>query len=85
MLFWYGARQGGEGDRAGFGEGVDERIDDARVELAAAVSAQLRHRLFMAHANPVGPVRRHGIIGVGHGDQAGEQRDRLASQPVGVA
>ena len=62
-----------------------ERRDDARVELTARRSLDLRARALHRPRRLVRPVVRQGIEHVGHSDDPTDERDRLAGQPLRVA
>src|ERR1700674_1863810 len=63
---------------------LDEVVDDDRVELRALAGLQLRERELRRAPLAIGPRRRHRVIGVTDGHDAGMQRDVLTRQPVRV-
>ena len=84
FLFFEGERQHGEVSALPVLESPDECFDHLRVELGAAGAAQFTDRFSVAHAPTVRPVRRHGVISIGYGDESRKQRDGLTRQSVGV-
>ena len=61
----------------------DERVDDVGVELLPGAAAQLGEGDLGGERLPVGPVRGHGVVGVGDGDDARPKGDRLPARPSG--
>ena len=66
-------------------EDVEERVDHLGVELAAAAALELRQALRVGERGLVGAAARHGVVGVDHGHGAGQGRDGVAGEAVGVA
>jgi hypothetical protein len=64
---------------------AQEGFDHARVEVPAALRAQVVERLLARQGRLVRPHRGQRVIHVGHCDDARAQRDVVADQPVGVA
>jgi len=56
-----------------------------RVELGSGMVTNLLNRDLVGECFPVGPVGRHGIIGVRHTKNAGFEKHFLSLEPVGVA
>ena len=56
-----------------------ERLDDGRVKLLARIAPQLVERRVVADGLPVGPLGRHGVKRVAHGDDAGAKRNVVAA------
>jgi len=48
-------------------DNADEDVGHDGVELGAAVPQQLVHGIHAGHGAPVGAVRYHGLVGIGHG------------------
>ena len=61
----------------------EEDLDDPRVELRAGGLAEPPAGLFDREPRPVGPVGRHGVVGVADEDHARLDRDLLAGESVG--
>ena len=62
----------------------DECLDEVRIELSAGDGPQFHECLFAGASRPVGPVGDERVVGVDDGHQAGDQRQRVAIDPVGV-
>jgi hypothetical protein len=71
-------------DRGTSRQRPDECLDYARVELPAGFRLQCLDRAAWTKARPIGSRRRHGVEGVGDGDDAGEQRDVFTAQSVRI-
>lgn len=67
------------------GEEGFECRDDGRVKLGLDGLGESESRHSAWHRVAVWSMRGHGVVGVGHGDDTGEQRDVGAAQPIGVA
>ena len=65
--------------------GRGERLHDFGVELRSRAAPELAQRLGAAARRAVGARARHRVEGVGHMDDAREERDFVAAQPVRVA
>ncbi len=63
---------------------VTEEFHEFRVELRAGMQTQLRQRRLMRHRPLGGAVVDHRIVGVGHGQDPGPERDLVRSQPVRI-
>ena len=61
-----------------------ERADRTPVELRSGVGPQLLERGAVGEPVAVGPVRGHGVEGVGGQDDPRLERDLRAHEPVGV-
>ena len=64
---------------------AQEGGDHLGIELRADAAPQLGQALAVAERRPVGPPARHGVVAVDHAHGAGDQRDLVAGQAVGVA
>src|SRR6266540_3840486 len=71
--------------RRALAELLGEGRDYARVELRARAAPQLCERRVCRTLGPVDAIRRHRVVGVGHEDDAGPERDLVALQAVGIA
>src|SRR5512133_530505 len=63
----------------------DERGRDLGIELRAGKVLDLRDRHLVWHGAPVSAITRHGIVRVGYGDNARNQRDLLLLDSERVA
>src|SRR4029077_19219071 len=64
---------------------VQQRLDDARVELRAGDSAELLARLLWRACRAIRSIGDDRIVGVAGRDDSREQRDLLAGKAVGVS
>src|SRR6266576_129103 len=74
-----------DGVGAGLADQAKELVDENGIPLLAGSLLQDADRLLAGAAAPVGAVARHGYERVGDGDDAGEQRNLVAAQTVGIA
>ena len=63
---------------------ADKGLHNFGIELRPAAAVQLLNRLFEGTYRLVSPLGNHGIKAVGHGDNAGAERDILTLQSVGI-
>ena len=80
-----GGRQGRLKRRLRAVEDALEDRHDLGVELRAGAAAQLGARLLERERPPVRAVGGHRLVGVGDGEDAGLDRDRVAGQAVRIA
>ena len=65
--------------------GGEEGVDDLGVPLLAGAGLEDFIDLFDGHALAVGAVAGHRVEGVGHGDDAGDERDLVAGELERIA
>src|SRR6202022_2493762 len=70
---------------AGIVDESEESVDQRSIPLLAGTLRKGADRLLARAASPVRTVARHRHEGVGDGDDAGEQRNLIAAETVGIA
>ena len=74
-------RSRGRGQAAVLGlQGAHEGTHHHRIELGAGAVQQLAQGGSHGQRRPVGAVGGHGIVGVGHGEEAGPERDLVSAE-----
>src|SRR5579862_4988156 len=64
---------------------VKEHVDQVRVPLGAGAALEAALRFLGRKRRPVRPRREHGVVSVGDGENAGEERNLLALEAVRIA
>src|SRR5215510_8379044 len=64
---------------------TEEYVHDARIEVRARRPLDLAPRRLQRDGPRIGAVERHGVEGIGDGEDAGAQRDLLALEAERVA
>jgi hypothetical protein len=54
------------------------------VELGAGADRKLGEGVLHEQGNAIGPVDRHGAVGVAEGDDPGDERDLFAGETSGI-
>src|SRR5690606_26173146 len=63
----------------------DELAGEVRVELRARAALDLGDGDLVRQGAAVGAIARHGVVGIGNRDDAGDERNRVACKPQGIA
>ena len=63
----------------------EEDLGESRVELRAGATLELADRRRVRHRRPVWAVGGHRVVGIGDGEDAGLDRDRLSGEAVRIA